>query len=150
MSHSLSDWKTQTLIQVRFADVDMMGHVNNAKFLTYLEEGRVAYFRKFPELDFTRGETAEGKSVILASVQCDFRSPAYLEETLIVTLRTREIRRSSFTLEYEIREEKTGRLAATAQTVMVYFDYAGQKSLEIPEELRKRFEEVEGRPFPIP
>ncbi|MCE9625123.1 MAG: acyl-CoA thioesterase [Deltaproteobacteria bacterium] len=144
------DWKSQTKIKVRFADVDMMGHLNNAKYVTYLEEGRVAYFQKFPELDFTVVNTESRDSVIVASLKLDYRSPAYLNETLCVALRTKEIRRSSFTIEYEIREEKSGRLVAAAETVMVYFDYKAQKSLEIPENLRKRFETLEGREFPKP
>jgi len=128
----------------------MMGHLNNAKYVTYLEEGRVAYFQNFPELDFTVGDPESRDSVIVASLRLDYRSPAYLNETLNIALRTKEIRRSSFTIEYEIREEKSDRLVATAETVMVYFDYKAQKSLEIPEALRKRFEALEGREFPKP
>ncbi len=144
----MTSFNTQTKILVRFADVDMMGHLNNAKYVTYLEEGRVAYFQKFPELDFTVGHPERGDSVIVADLKLQYRSPAYMNETLFVLLRTREIKRSSFVIEYEIREEKTDRLVATAETVMVYFDYKAKKSREIPEALRKRFEAIEGREFP--
>ena len=141
------DWKTQIRIPVRFADVDLMGHVNNAKYVTYLEESRVAYFRAFPELDFTKSDYVLENSVIVASLKLDYRSPAYLNETLVVGLGATELRRSSFTLEYTVEEEKTHRLVANASTIMVYFDYKAQKSLEIPPALRQRFEEVEGRRF---
>jgi len=141
------DWKTQTRIHVRFVDVDLLGHVNNAKYVTYLEEARVVYFRQFPELDFTKPDYVLGNSVILASLKLDYRSPTYLNETLVIGLGATELRRSSFTLEYTVEEEKTKRLVANASTVMVYFDYRAQKSCEIPETLRRRFEEVEGRKF---
>ncbi|HKY62918.1 MAG TPA: thioesterase family protein [bacterium] len=141
------DWKTQIRIPVRFADVDLMGHVNNAKYVTYLEESRVAYFRAFPELDFTKSDYVLENSVIVASLKLDYRSPAYLNETLLIGLGATELRRSSFTLEYTVEEEKTHRLVANASTVMVYFDYKAQKSLEIPPTLRKRFEEIEKRKF---
>jgi acyl-CoA thioester hydrolase len=141
------DWKTQTRIQVRFVDVDLLGHVNNAKYVTYLEEARVVYFRQFPELDFTKPDYVLGNSVILASLKLDYRSPTYLNETLVIGLGATELRRSSFTLEYTVEEEKTQRLVANASTVMIYFDYKAQKSCEIPELMRKRFEEVEGRKF---
>ena len=144
------EWNTQIKIKLRFADVDMMGHLNNAKYVTYLEEGRVAYFQKFPELDFTVGDPESRDSVIVASLQLDYRSPARLGETLTVALRTTEVRRSSFTIEYELREESSARLVATAKTVMVYFDYRKQKSLEISDDLRRRFESIEGRLFPKP
>lgn len=140
--------KTQIRIPIRFADIDMMGHLNNAKYVTYLEESRVGYFRQFPELDFTKSGFVLEKSVIVASLKLDYRSPAYLNETLIVGLGATELRRSSFTMEYTMEEEKTGRLVAQASTVMVYFDYKAQKSCEIPDSLRKRFEEVEGKTFP--
>lgn len=144
------DWNTQVKIKLRFADIDMMGHLNNSKYVTYLEEGRVAYFQKFPELDFTVAKPESRDSVIVASLQLDYRSPAHLGETLIVALRTTEVKRSSFIIEYELREEISGRLVATAKTVMVYFDYRKQKSLEISDELRRRFEAIEGRSFPKP
>ncbi|MFO1464726.1 MAG: thioesterase family protein [bacterium] len=144
----MTGWNTQTELQVRFADVDMMGHLNNAKYVTYLEQGRIAYFQKFPELDFTAGSLEARDSVIVASLKVDFRSPAYMNETILVFLRTRELKRSSFVIEYEMREKADGRLVATAETVMVYFDYRAQKSKEIPDSLRKTFEAVEGKAFP--
>jgi len=141
----MSDFKIKTGIQVRFADVDSMGHVNNAKFFTYMEQGRVAYFKHFPDLDFTQGTASEGRSIILAQIQCRFLSPARLEEDLVVGLRVREIKRSSFVMEYEITEKKTNRLVAKGESVQVYYDYRQEKSLEIPPALRKKFEELEGR-----
>ena len=141
------DFKVQTSIRVRFADVDAMGHVNNAKFFTYMEQGRMNYFRRFPDLDFTRGHPGEGISLILAKIQCQFLSPALMDEELIVRLATTEIRRSSFSMEYEINEASSGRAVAKGESVQVYYDYAAKRSLEIPAELRKRFEELEGRKF---
>ncbi len=141
------DWKIQIKVHVRFADVDSMGHVNNAKYFTYMEQARVAYFKNFPELDFTLGNAAQGTSIILASVQCSFKSPIVLDEVIVVKIRTVEIKRSSFVMEYELIEEKTGRLVATGESVQVYFDYSRAKSLELPKELRKRFEKIEGRKF---
>ena len=142
------EWKNRIRIAVRFADVDLMGHVNNAKYVTYLEEARVAYFRQFPDLDFTKPDYVPGNSVIVASLKLDYRSPAFLNETLVIGMGATELRRSSFTLEYTVEEEKTNRLVANASTVMVYFDYKAQKSQEVPAALRKRFEAVEGRKFP--
>lgn len=140
-------WNVETQVHVRFTDVDAMGHVNNAVFFTYMEEGRVAYFKRFPELDFTLGRAVEGNSIILAQIQCRFLSPAFLDETLTVRLRIKEIKRSSFTLEYEITETKTGRAVAVGESVQVHYDYREKKSVEIPEALRKRFEKIEGRKF---
>src|SRR4030095_8619112 len=141
------DWKVQTEIQVRFADVDSMGHVNNAKYFTYFEQGRVEYFKRFPELNFVSLKHPPETSVILASIRCEFRSPAYLDETLKVKIRVRELKRSSFFFDYEIMEAKTGRVVAVGESAQVYYDYLKKESLPLTPEMRKRFEEIEGRAF---
>lgn len=146
----MSDFKVNTQVTVRFADVDSMGHVNNAKFFTYMEQGRVAYFKHFPELDFTRDGSASGTSLILAEIQCRFLSPAYLEETLNVALGVTQMKRSSFVMQYEIIETKSGRAIATGQSVQVYYDYSAKKSVEIPDTLRKKFEAIEGKTLRLP
>ncbi|MFO1519171.1 MAG: thioesterase family protein [bacterium] len=134
-----------TKIHVRFADCDMFGHVNNAKFITYMEQSRVEYFKHFPEIDFIEKKQDPDLSIILAEVTCTFKSPAYLDETLLVKIRASELKRSSFVMEYEMVEEKTSRLVATGRTVAVMFNYREQKSIPIPENIRKRFEAIEKR-----
>lgn len=140
-------FKVFTKVKVRFADIDSMGHVNNAKFFTYMEQARVEYFRKIPELDFRTQEGTPGVSVILASIRCDFLSPAYLDEELTVSIRVSEIGRSSFSMEYKIQDTGTGRDVARGESTQVYFDYKNEKSLPITPELRKKFETIEERQF---
>ncbi len=141
------DFKVHALIKTRFVDIDWLGHVNNAHYLTFFEQARIEYFKKFPEIDFRNYDPKKNFSVILADARCSFKSPAYLDETLVVGIRTLEIKRSSFKLEYRIEEESSNRLIATGETIMVYYDYANQRSVEIPPELRRRFEKIEGRSF---
>lgn len=135
--------KTMTKIPVRFADVDSMGHVNNAKYFTYFEEARVAYFRKIPPLDFRafgRTRTTQ-KSFILAEISCQFKSPAALGETLVVSTGVTSTGRSSFVMEYEIVEESANRLVATGRSVQVYFDYEEGKPIPLTEEIKGYFED---------
>ncbi len=123
----------------------MFGHVNNARFVTYMEQARVEYFKNFPEINFLKTGNQPALSIIIAEITCAYKAPAYLDETLIVKIRTSELKRSSFVMEYEILEEKTSRLVSTGRSVAVMFDYKEGKSIAIPEEIRKRFEEVEKR-----
>jgi acyl-CoA thioesterase FadM len=44
-----------------------------------------------------------------------------------------------------LSEEKTNRLVGVGRSVQVFFNYREQKSVEIPEEIRKKFEEIEGK-----
>lgn len=141
------DFKVSAQIKVRFADVDSMGHVNNAKFFTYMEQGRVEYFQRLGDLDFTHLELPPKKSVILASIQCDFKSPAYLGETLEIQIRTTDLGRSSFQMEYRIAEVVTQREVARGKSSQVYFDYEQQRSIPLTPELRERFSKLEERSF---
>lgn len=139
------DYQVKTKVRVRFADVDSMGHANNAKYFTYFEQARVAYFQKIESLDFRKQEGAPEQSVILAKIECSFLSPAFLDEELEVKLAITKLKRSSFVIQYEVEEVKTGRKVATGESVQVYFNYKEGKSCDIPTELRQKFEEIEGR-----
>ncbi len=129
-------------IQVRFRDLDAMGHVNNAVYLTYLEMGRLAYYRELMGLSHPKDF-----NFILAHVSIDFRSPVVLGETVYVGVRVTRVGKKSFHFEYELREATTGRLVAEATSVQVMYDYARQTTVPVAPEFRKRLEAFEGRSF---
>ena len=136
--------KIQKEIPVRFSDLDALGHVNNAVYFTYMEEGRMEYFKQFPNMNFKGLPKA---SFILADIACQFKSPAFLGETIGVKLRTTEIKNSSFIMEYRLEEKTSGRLVATGSSVQVYFDYQNKKSIPLTPELKKTFEKIEEKRF---
>jgi acyl-CoA thioester hydrolase len=117
---------------VRFRDLDGMGHVNNAVFMTYMETARLNYFRSLGLGD----NPLEG--MILARAEVDFRSPIELGEQVEVGVRTGRIGTKSFDLEQEIRAD--GRIAAEGKFVLVAYDYTTGRSLEIPDSMRERLE----------
>jgi acyl-CoA thioester hydrolase len=120
-------------IDVRFRDLDAIGHVNNAVYLTYIESARVAYWL------YVTGRTGvDAVDIILARAEVDYRSPVVLGETIEVTVRTLSMRRSSFVLGFTLTERGTGRVVAEAKNVAVYFDYAAGRSQPIPKEIRER------------
>ena len=107
---------------VRFRDVDAMGHVNNAVFLTYIEEARIAYL-----LRFDAGVT----DMILARAEIDFRAPLCAHDEIEIGVRPAAIGTKSFELEYEVRSGAA--VAAQAKTVIVSYDYESGRSIELPE-----------------
>ncbi len=129
-------------VQVRFRDMDAMGHVNNAVYLTYLEMARVGYYHHLFGLS-----KPEDFPFILARVEIDFRSPLVLGEELLVGIRVSRVGNKSFHFEYELREGKTGRLLAEATSVQVMYDYRTQQTMPVPPEFRRKLEEFEGRPL---
>jgi acyl-CoA thioester hydrolase len=141
------DFKVTTKVQVRFSDLDAMGHVNNAKFFTYMEQGRVAYFKKIPELDFMAHTGNPGASVILASIQCDFLAPALLDEILNVGVRITSLGRSRIEMDYKIWKEDNQKDVAKGKSTLVYYDYRTGKSLPLPDSLKQSFAKIEGQTF---
>jgi acyl-CoA thioester hydrolase len=112
---------------VRFRDVDAMGHVNNAVFATYLEQARIEYLSL---------NGAQVEDMILARLEIDFRSPAELGETIEIAVTPTRVGTKSFDLEYVV--SSTGRVLAEAKTVLVAYDYATARSVELPHEWKER------------
>ena len=118
-------------VEVRFRDLDALGHVNNAVFLTYLESARIAYW-----LELTGRTALAGVDVILARVEIDYRSQASYREQLHVGVRIAAVGRSSVTMELKVVAREPQRLVADSRNVMVFFDYAANRSQPFPDELR--------------
>lgn len=125
-----------TAVDVRFRDLDTMGHVNNALYATYLEEARSAYYRD------VIGESLPEVDTVLAHLSIDFRAPIELDETATVILTVPELGESSIPMDYEIRTDDA--LAATAETVQVVWDREAGVSKPIPSGWRDRIESFEG------
>lgn len=126
-------------VEVRFRDLDALGHVNNAVYFTYMEQARIAYMQMLG----LRSYHAESSSFIIAEATCQFKAPVTLEMSLLVRVRVAELRTSSFLMEYSIDEKNTGRVMALGRTVNVAYDYAAAQSKPIPAEWRARIEAFE-------
>jgi acyl-CoA thioester hydrolase len=123
-------------IQMRFRDLDAMGHVNNAVYLTYCELARTQFYlthafkRSLHEIDF-----------ILAHVDIDYLSAAEWGDRVQISVWPSKIGKSSFILSYEIFEKNSGRLIATSSSVLVSYDYEKKKTKPIPADFRKMLKE---------
>ena len=111
---------------VRFRDLDSMGHVNNAVFLTYMEQARIGFL-------FGRGATTE--SIIVARVEIDYREPVRLDDTVEIAVRCDRLGTKSFDLAYELRVDD--RVVAEARSVQVFYDYDRREAAELPADWRQ-------------
>jgi len=125
----------ETEIRVRFRDLDAMGHLNNAVYLTYMEQARAEYYMRV-----SNARTLGGIDFIIASARCEYKSPVAFNETVVVRVVPTRIGESSFTLRYELRVKEDGRLAAEGESVLVAYDYKAGKSKPIPPEIRRALE----------
>lgn len=120
-------------LEVRFRDLDAMGHVNNAVFLTYFESARLAWW-----LHLNGRDSLRGMDMILARVELDYRAPLGYRDRIEVSVRCASLKRSSFVVEQAITVRDGGRVAAEARKVCVYYDFAAGRSQPIPDALRAR------------
>ncbi|MFN0151215.1 MAG: acyl-CoA thioesterase [bacterium] len=112
-------------------DLDGLGHVNHAVYLSYLEVARTHYYTA------RRGaRTIDDFDFILGSISCTYHSPAFLHERLVIGLWPTRIGTKSWALQYELREESSGRLVARAETTLVQYDFRAGRSVEISEDWR--------------
>jgi acyl-CoA thioester hydrolase len=142
------DFGHQVDVEVRFADTDAMGHVNNAVYLTYCEMARIRYWT-----DVTGEPVAAGhegaESLILAEARITYRAPVFHTETVTIETRATHIGRSSFLLEHRLtaRGPRGGgsRLVATSESVMVRYDYQADRPAPLSDAFVAAMEVFEGR-----
>ena len=133
-------------ITVRFADTDAMGHVNNAKYLTYCEIARIRYWTDVTGEPIALG-TEGAESLILAEARITYRAPAFHGEIVTVETRATRIGRSSFTLEHRLLacvEGDEQRLVAVSESILVRYDYASSLPVALSPEHVSAIETFEG------
>ena len=118
-----------TEIDVRFRDIDAMGHVNNAVYATYIEQARTEYYRDVLTADLS------GTSTVLASLSIDFRRAVELTDgTVTVSIDVAELGRTSITMTHEVRTG--GQVVADAEATIVTLDPDSGEPTPIPDEQR--------------
>ena len=106
----------RTAVQMRFADTDALGHVNNGSFVLYAETAR---------LEFLGAVGGAVQSLILAHLSIDFRRQVTFGEAIVVDTWVERVGRTSVTILHAIRANET--VAAEVRSVVVSFDYAAQR-----------------------
>lgn len=121
-----------TEIDVRFRDLDAMGHVNNAVFFTYFEQGRLDFFKKV-----SAEEPFPGFAFILAHISCDYLKPVTIDDPLLLKMRVGNIGSKSFTFDYTVlNRNDAGVIYATGESVQVSYDYEKEVTISVAEDLK--------------
>lgn len=129
-------------IQLRFADTDMLGHINNANFLTYMEVARMSYFQR------VFGNTIDWKKegIILAKAVVEYKQPIFIEDDIHVHICIDHISSKSFNMSYQFVKENTNDkiIAAQGSTLMVCYDYISNHSIVMPQRWKEIISVFEG------
>jgi acyl-CoA thioester hydrolase len=128
-------------IEVRYGDLDPQGHLNNAKYLTYIEQARIHYLH---QLGLWDGGSFLNIGIILADVHLTFRSPIHFGQMVRVGVRVSRLGDKSLNMVYRLEDASTGQELAYGSTVSVAYNYHERKTIPVPESWRKSITAFEG------
>lgn len=131
-------------LPVVWGEMDSYRHVNNVIYFRYLESARVEYFARLNWLEF---EKQTGIGPILQATHARFRRPLTYPDTISVAARVASMDADRFTLDHRIVSHVQKALVTVGHGTVVTFNYWTGKKVPIPEELRRRIEELEGKRF---
>lgn len=119
-----------TPIQIRFADIDMAGHVHNAAYLHYFETARIGFFLATIGLDWDWKK----QGIILKKNVVEYHFPILLTDTINVEIHVIHIGTKSFTLSYRV-VDSSKTLKCYGESVIVCIDYHEGKTITIPDKM---------------
>jgi len=127
-------------LPVQFRDIDVMGHVNNATYLQYMETARVELARRL-------GQLTDGirPGFIVASARCEFKKPIRDEHRITVSVWVSRIGDHSWDLDYTIHGPR-GVEYAIGRTTQVAYDYKTGSAVEISRRVKRELTKRLGTP----
>ena len=118
-------------IQVRFNDVDMMGHVSNTVYYNYYDAGKINYFDiVLPEMDFIHS------GFVGATITINYLNPLYMKTKVLVKTRVSILGTKSITMEHLLVDEHNNEVLSNCSAVLVCYYVKAKKSMVIPESWR--------------
>ena len=144
MANDPSTPRHSIILPVQWGEQDAFGHVNNAVFFRWFESARVEYLGR---CGLWGKRDADGVGPILATISCNYRQQLVYPATVEVSAWVSRIGRSSMTMDHAVRIQQTQALVADGSSVIVTFDYRQQKSVPVPDDIRRAIEQQEGRTF---
>ena len=122
-------------VQIRFNDIDIAGHVNNAVYFNYFNYGRMLYFN-----DLTGGGYDWNKlGLVLVNMNVDFYEPIFINDRIKVCTKVTTIGNKSLEMiQHIVKETEEGEIiTACCKSVLVGYDYGKKTSLVLPEEWKE-------------
>jgi acyl-CoA thioester hydrolase len=125
------EFNHSTPVQIRFNDIDLAGHVNNAVYQYYYDYGKLRF------MDFTFKDVIDWtkSGFVLLNINVDYISPIYLLDNIVVETRIDEVKNKSIIIQQVIRDKGTKNengIKSIAKSVMVAYDFIAKESMEIP------------------
>ena len=140
----MNNFKFHYPISVRYGDLDPQWHVNNTRFLAFVEQARLSYLQ---ELGLFDGKSFWDLPLIVGDIHCRYFVPIEPGDTVIVSMGVTSIGTKSLTMSYVLTGKEGSPLYAQAETIMVAYDYNAKKAIPVSDHLREVFAKYEGVEF---
>lgn len=143
MEHLNEEFKSSLPIQIRFNDIDAMGHINNNIYLSYFDLGKNAYLEavKGSGLSWTEG------AIVIAHIEMDFLKPTFYRRHVAVDSKIIKLGDKSGVFLQRIRDMENNEVKCICKSVFVYYDAGAATSVSIPPVWREAIERYEGKNF---
>lgn len=130
-------------LQMRFNDIDMLGHLNNSVYLTFMDLAKTRYFQAVLGDKLRWGEIG----VVIVNINCDFCAPTFFDDTIEVETAVVAVGEKSLTLEQRVYSPDDERVRCRCRTIMSGFNTKTLTSEPISDEWRETLEKYEDRKF---
>ena len=120
----LSDFTFQHSLKTRWIDLDAFRHVNNATFLSYIEDARILFFKRW-------GINLEEKSLIVASIKIDYINQLTHPSNIIIGQKISRIGTKSFDIQSAIFTKKSEKLICCSIVTSVCFDFLNNNTVHL-------------------
>jgi len=130
-------------IQIRFNDIDALGHINNNVYFSFFDLGKTTYFE---DLKASYVSWIEGM-IVIARIEVDFLVPVFYKEDIVVETKVTKIGNKSAVFLQQIRNPLTDEVKCKSTSIVVAYDPETMTAMPIPEVWRNAMSEYEGRSF---
>ena len=136
------EYKHSVPVQLRFNDVDGLGHVNNSVYFSFYDLGKTEYFKTI-----NGGVIPDEIDIVVAHAEVDFIMPVYFTDEIAVQTTVRDIGNKSFELMQRIIDTKHNVVKCRCKTIMVGFDFKNNCSIPSSQKWRDAISAFEGVQF---
>lgn len=123
-----------TPVQIRFNDIDVLGHLNNTIYTQFFDIGKLNLFQECLGDEINWGET----TLVLVHIDVDFYTPIFLGSKIVVKTSISGFGNKSFSMEQKIENTITGETHCSSKSVQVAFNSKANESVVVPESWKKK------------
>ena len=139
----MTKYPIEVELRIDWSEQDLYGHVNNITYFKYTQAARLEYLEK---IGLSEGYMRKKIGPILAATTCQFKKQMFFPGKIKVCSGVKFIKNSSFGLHHLIKDQD-GEIVAEADDILVTFDFAKNKKVNCPDDVRQKIEALENLKF---